>query len=140
DAVSFGCSLAFLFYLNTQLGFSVNQLIANYNSNVASIYKALTGDSGNPFPFFLNLISSVYPASATASIPGPVRDNPFPMAIVTFADGKNTFGLDEAKDIVNNQGGLVSGAFWVQVDGFSKQSFNALNIAAQSFSGDFFTL
>ena len=140
DQVSFGCALAFLFYLNTQLGFSVNQIIANYNSNMASIYKALTGNSGDPFPFFLNLISSVYPASSTASIPGPVSDNPFPIAIVTFADGKNTFGLDEAKDIINNQGGLVSGAFWVQVDGFSKQSFNALNIAAKDFSGNFFSL
>lgn len=141
DIVSFGCALAFLFYLNTQLGFSVNQIIANYNSNVASIYKALTGDAGDPFPFFLNLISSVFPAASTANIPGPVSDNPFPIAIVSFADGKNTFGVDEAKDIINKQGGLVSGAFWVMVDGFNKQSFNSLNITAQNnFSGDFFSL
>ncbi len=140
DSVSFGCALAFLYYLNVQLNFSINQIIAKYNSNLASIYKALTGDTGDPFPFFLNLIASVYPASSTASIPGPISDNPFPIAIVSFADGKNTFGLDEAKDIINNQGGLVSGAFWVMVDGFSKQSFNALKIAASNFSGDFFNL
>jgi hypothetical protein len=136
DPVSFGCALAFIYYLNVQLNFSINQIIANYDSNLASIYKALTGDAGDPFPFFLNLISSVYPASATANIPGPVSDNPFPLAIVTLVDGKNTFGLDEAKDIIN-QGGLVSGAFWVQVEGFSKQSFQALNIAATQLSGDF---
>ena len=141
DQISFGCALAFIYYLNIQLGFSINQIIAKYNSNMASIYKALTSDPSDPFPFFLNLISSVYPASSTANIPGPVTDNPFPIAIVSFADGKNTFGLDEAKDIINNQGGLVSGAFWVQVDGFSKQSFNALNITAKNnFSGDFFSL
>jgi hypothetical protein len=140
DSVSFGCGLAFLFYLNVQLGFSINQIIANYNSNMASIYKVLTGDAGEPFTFFLNLLSSVYPASSTASIPGPVSDNPFPIAIVSFADGKNTFGLDETKDIINTQGGLVSGAFWVMVDGFSKQSFNSLGIKVGSFSGDFFNL
>jgi hypothetical protein len=141
DSVSFGCSLAFIYYLNVQLGFSINQIIAGYSNNLATAYKTLTGDPGTPFPFFLNLISSVYPASSAASIPGPVSDNPFPIAIVSFADGKNTFGLDEAKDIINNQGGLVSGAFWVMVDGFSKQSFNALNITAtNNFSGDFFNL
>lgn len=140
DSVSFGCALAFLFYLNVQLGFSINQIIAAYKNNLATAYKTLTGDSGDPFPFFLNLISSVYPASSTASIPGPVSDNPFPMAIVSFADSKNTFGVDEAKDIINNHGGFVNGAFWVMVDGFSKQSFNSLNIQANNFSGSFFTL
>ncbi|MDP9175378.1 MAG: hypothetical protein M3O30_16170 [Planctomycetota bacterium] len=141
DQISFGCGLAFLYYLSTQLGFSVNQIIANYKSNLASIYKAVTGDAGDPFPFFLNLISSVYPASSNATIPGPVTDNPFPIAIVSFAVGKNTFGLDEAEDIINNQAGLVTGAFWVWVDGFNKQSFNSLNISANNnFSGDFFKL
>lgn len=140
DSVSFGCALAFIYYLNVQLGFSINQVIAAYSNNLATAYKTLTGDAGNPFPFFLNLISSVYPASSKANIPGPVSDNPFPIAIVSFADGKNTFGRDEAKDIVDTQGGLVSGAFWVMVDGFSKQSFNSLGIKVGSFSGDFFNL
>ncbi|MGD0960476.1 MAG: hypothetical protein ABSB19_11785 [Methylomonas sp.] len=140
DSVSFGCALAFIYYLNVQLDFSINQIIAAYANNLGTAYQTLTGDSGNPFPFFLNLVSNVYPASATADIPGPVSDNPFPMAIVSFADNKNTYGLDEAKDIIN-QGGLVSGAFWVLVDGFNKQSFNAHNITAtNNFTGDFFTL
>jgi hypothetical protein len=141
DSVSFGCALAFIYYLNVQLGFSINQIIAAYSSNLRAAYNTLTGDSGNPFPFFLNLIASVYPAAATAAIPGPVSDDPFPIALVSFADSKNTFGVDEASDIINSQGGLVSGAFWVMVDGFSKRSFNSLGItAANNFSGDFFTL
>ena len=140
DTISFACALAFLYYLNIQLGFSVNQMIANYNSNLRSIYKAVTGDSGDPFPFFLNLISSVYPASSTATIPGPVTDDPFPIAIVSLG-GKSTFGLDEAKDIVNNQGGLLSGAIWIEVQGLSRNSFNALQVTANNnFSGSFFTL
>src|SRR5439155_6227928 len=80
DSVSFGCALAFIFYLNVQLGFSINQIIAAYQNNLAAAFATLTGDHGDPFPFFLNLISSVYPASSTASIPGPVIDNPLPLA------------------------------------------------------------
>ena len=141
DSVSFGCALAFIFYLNVQLGFPINEIISAYSNNMATAYKNLTGDPSDPFPFFLNLISSVFPASSTATIPGPVIDNPFPIAMVSFADSKNTFGVDESKDIINKHGGFVNGAFWVMVDGFSKQSFNSLNIqAANSFSGTFFNL
>lgn len=140
DSVSFGCALAFIFYLNTQLSFSINQIIADYNSNLANAYNTLTGDPGNPFPTFLNLIASVYPASQTANIPSPVSDNPFPIAEVSFLDQKNTFGKDETQDIINTLGGLVAGAFWVQVDGFSKNSFHALGVQVSAFSGSFDTL
>jgi hypothetical protein len=137
DTISFGCALGFIFYLNVQLSFPINAIISHYKSNLASIYKAVTGDNGDPFPFFLNLISSVYPASSTASIPAPVRDNPFPITIVSLG-GKNTFGLDEAKDIIDNQGGLVAGGLWVEVTGFSKNSFNALKVTADNnFTGTF---
>ena len=129
---------AFIYYLNIQLGFTINQIISNYNSNLASVYKAITGDAGDPFPFFLNLISSVYP-DATAVIPGPVSDDPFPIAMILMG-GRSTFGLDEATDIVNKQGGLVSGGVWIEVQGFSRQSFNALNISAANFTGSFSTL
>jgi hypothetical protein len=79
DPVSFGCALAFIFYLNTQLSFSINNIISDYAGTLTSAYNTLTGDPGNPFPFFMALIDNVYPASATATIPGPVTDNPFPL-------------------------------------------------------------
>ncbi len=79
DAVSYGCALAFIYYLNVQLDFSVNEIIAAYSTNMATAYRTLTGDPANPFPRFLNLLQSVYPASQTAQIPGPVSDNPFPL-------------------------------------------------------------
>ena len=50
-----------LYYLNVQLGFSINQIIPNYNSNLASIYHALTGDTANPFPGLLGLLESAFP-------------------------------------------------------------------------------
>jgi len=140
DIISAGCALAFIYYLNVQLGISINQIIANYDSNLASVYKKITGDAGDPFPFFLNLIASVYPASSPANIPNPVPDDPFPIAIVRLG-GKSTFGLDEAKDIINNHGGFVSGGVWLEIEGFSKNSFNALKITANgNFSGSFFNL
>lgn len=140
DAVSFGCALAFLYYLNVQLGFTPTQIIANFKNNLATAYNNLTGDQGNPFPFFLNLIQSVYPAGTPASIPGPVIDNPFPIALTSFVDNHNIFGKDEAQDIINTQGGLVTGAFWVAVAGFSKDSFLSLGLQVSAFSGTFFNL
>jgi hypothetical protein len=137
DPVSYGCALAFIYYLNVQLGFSINQIIANYNSNLASIYTALTGDNSNAFAIFLGLLQTVYPASSTASISGPNRNNPFPIAHVIFGGGKNTFGKDEAQDIINTQGGYVPDAFTLFVDGFSKNSFQSLGVSVGTFGGSF---
>ncbi len=140
DPVSYGCALAFIYYLNVQLGFSINQIIANYNANLASVYKALTGDNSDPFDVFLNLLQGVYPASATAAIGGPNRNNPFPIARVTFGAGKNTFGKDEAQDIINTQGGYVPNAFTIFIEGFSKHSFQSLGVTVGSFGDSFFSL
>ena len=79
DPVSFGCALAFIYYLNVELDFTIYQIIAAYSTNMATAYRVLTGDPENPFPPFLNLVQSVYPAAQTAQIPGPVSDNPFPL-------------------------------------------------------------
>jgi hypothetical protein len=54
---------------------------------------------------------------------------------VQFIAGKNTFGYDEALDIISNQGGLVSSAFWVQIDGLSQQAFENLGIGVGAFTG-----
>jgi len=137
DPVSYGCALGFIYYLNVQLGFSINQIIANYSSNLASAYHALTSDNSNPFPIFLGLVESVYPPGATASITGPNRNNPFPIARVFFGAGKNTFGKDEAQDIINTQGGHVRNAFTIFIEGFSKSSFLSLGITVGSFGGSF---
>jgi hypothetical protein len=141
DPVSYGCALAFLYYLNVQLGFSINQIIPKYNSNLASIYNALTGDTANPFPGFLGLLEGVYPASVTpTSITGSNRNNPFPIARVSFGAGKNTFGKDETQDILNTQGGYVANAFTLFIEGFSKASFQSLGISVANFTGSFSTL
>lgn len=137
--VSFGCALAFLFYLNTQLNFSINQILAAGASNLATVYKTLTGDSGDPFPFFVGLLEHVFPSSATANIPGPVSDNPYPLAQLSFWVDKNTFGLDEVKDAVNTGVGWPK-AFWLVAEGFSENSFNALGVTIPAPPGPFANL
>ncbi len=140
DPVSFGCAVGFIYYLTVQLGFTINEVIASYSSNLASCYHTLTGDSSDPFPIFSGLVASAYPPGTPASIPGTVPDNPFPIAEVQFYDQKNTFGKDETQDIINSLGGLVSSAFWVVIDGFSQHSFQTLGIQLGSFTGRFATL
>lgn len=137
DITSFGCALAFIYYLNTQLNFSINQIIAAGASNLATVYRTLTGDSGDPYPFFAGLLEHVYPSSATASIPGPVSDNPFPLGQLSFWMNKNTFGKDEVQDVINTSGGKWQKAFWLVVEGFSKNSFNALGVTIPAPTGPF---
>jgi hypothetical protein len=140
DPVSFGCALAFIFYLYTQLSFSIDKIISAYAGTLTSAYNTLTGDPGNPFPFFMALIDNVFPPSATATIPGPVIDNPFPLGLLSFWCNSNTFSRDQAKDIVASQGGVVSNAFYLILEGFSIDSFNAHGVTVPTPTGGFASL
>ena len=140
DFASFGCALAFIFYLKAQLNFPINQIIADGASNLAAVYRTLTGDTGDPYPLFSALLENAYPSSATATLPGPIFDNPFPLALLSFLVDKSTFGKDEVQDVINNSGGKWSQAFWLVVEGFSKNSFTALNVTIPAPTGAFATL
>jgi hypothetical protein len=140
DSVSFGCALAFIFYLNAQLSFSIDKIISNYSGTLSTAYNALTGDPGDPFPFFMALIDNVFPASATAAIPGPVTDNPFPLGLLSFWCNNNTFSSDQAKDIVASQSGVVPNAFYLILEGFSIDSFNAHGVSVPTPTGGFASL
>ena len=45
-----GCSILFIYYLYTQLGYGIKGIIAAAASELSGVYKNLTGDPGNPFP------------------------------------------------------------------------------------------
>jgi hypothetical protein len=137
DPVSYGCALCFIYYLTTQLGFDITEVIANYSGNLASCYKTVTGDQTNPFPAFTALLNHVYPAGQRATLTGTNPNNPFPIAQVQFYAQKNTFGKDETQDIINRHGGLISSAFWVVIDGLSQQAFKNLGVQVASFTGAF---
>jgi hypothetical protein len=140
DPVSYGCALGFLYYLTVQLGLSINEVISSYSSNLASCYHAVTGDSTDPFPGFSGILEHVYPSGSPATLTGTNPDNPFPIAQVEFYAQKNTFGKDETQDIIDHQGGLVSSAFWVVIDGLSRQAFQDLGVQVAPFTGAFAAL
>jgi len=122
-----GCAMLFLYYLRVQLGFSINAIIAAApgSSNAASclrgVYRNLTGDDSDPFPFFKHLLDNAFPPDQVSSIPGPNPDNPWPLGSLSFWGAKNTWGHDEASDLVSNSGGLYPKAFWLILEGFNKQ-------------------
>jgi hypothetical protein len=139
--VSFGCALAFIFYLNVQLNFSITQIIAAGATNLAAVYRTLTGDSGDPFPFFAALLEHVYPSSGTVNLPGPIFDNPFPLAQLSFWVDKSTFGKDEVTDVIGSSThGSFPDAFWLVLDGLNTSTFARLSIAPPALSGTFATL
>ncbi len=72
-----GCAILFIYYLHTQLGFSVNQIVAAAASELSGVYRNLTGGTEDPFPRFKQLLDSRYPGTTT--IPGDNPDNPFPI-------------------------------------------------------------
>ena len=78
DAIT-GCALLFIYYLFSQLGYTINQIVAAGAPTLGGIYNKLTGDPGDPFPYFKALVDSAYPGTST--IPGPDLDNPFPLAM-----------------------------------------------------------
>ena len=129
-----GCTTLFVYYLFTQLQFTIPQIINNGSRFLSGVYNTLTGDGGDPFPFFKRLLDNAFPGTATINT-GPDFDNPFPVGILSFWADQNTFGRDQAQDIIDHQGGVVSNAFWLVLEGFSINSFNALNISVPTPTG-----
>jgi hypothetical protein len=85
-----GCAILFLYYLHTQLGYSIHDIIAagpatatpgtaDEGTILRAVYKFLTGDGSDPFPFFKQLLDANFPATQPSVIPGPNPDNPYPL-------------------------------------------------------------
>ena len=82
NAISFGCGLAFLYYLTTQLGYDIRSVIAAGAPTFADVHAKLTGDHASPYVRFAALLERAYPSNLTVAIRGPVTDDPFPIAPV----------------------------------------------------------
>lgn len=144
-----GCSMAFFYYLFAQLGFtSIPDIIAAAPGVDASdnligpscfrgVWQGLTGDNGDPFPLFKALLDNAYPQNAVANIPGPITDNPFPLAMLSFWVDKSTFGRDEVEDIININGGRFENAFWLVIEGFNKNGYLSFAPSITAFTGSF---
>lgn len=132
DAVN-GCTTLFIWYLFSQLGFTETQIVVAAASTLAGVYRNLTGDTGDPFPFFKGLLDAAFPSTTGSTIAGPNPDNPWPLARLSFWVDKNTYGRDEVHDLTtlpNN--GTFPDAFWLVVEGLNRQ---VLGSATPSVSG-----
>ena len=133
------CSLLFLYYLFVQLGFSINEIVGAAGPELSDVYHNLTGDPGDPFPFFKRLLDVAFPGTAQITS-GPNLDNPYPVGILSFWVDKSTFGRDEVADALVTHGGRFAEAFWLVLEGFSIDSFNSLHIDVEQPTGPFANL
>jgi hypothetical protein len=130
-----GCSILFIYYLYHQLGFQIPEIIAaapglDSSGNpiggacLRGVYRNLTSDTSDPFPYFASLLAAAYPPNQVSSIsgssPGPNTDDPWPIGFLSFVGAKNTWGKDEINNIIGtNTGGTYTDGFYLALDGFS---------------------
>ena len=72
--------MLFIYYLFHQLGFTIEQIIAaapglqdgvlNATAPLRGVYKNLTSDDSDPFPFFKQLLDDAYPETRCRPFPG----------------------------------------------------------------------
>src|SRR5579862_987405 len=88
-----GCTTLFLYYLHTQLGFSIDEIVANGASTLGGVYANLTRDSAaNAFKLFKDLLDKAFPPPQTFNPPkGSNYDNPFPLGLLSFKVNVNHF-------------------------------------------------
>jgi hypothetical protein len=106
NADSFGCALLFLYYLKSQLGHGIADIMRSGGANLEETYHNLTGQAGG-FAAFNALVARFFPIGATPSF-GRV-DNPFPLSGPgvrrvdltwnTAADGPPTRVADGSADV-----------------------------------------
>ena len=74
--VSFGCALLFLYFLRSQLGFSMKAIVSASASTLEGVYANLTKDHG-AFSMFTALLERAFPSGAPCGLVGST--NPFPL-------------------------------------------------------------
>jgi polyglycine hydrolase-like protein len=74
-----GCTTLFIYYLFSQLGYTINDIVGAASSTLAGVYKNLTGDSYDPFPKFKAILDLWFPSQTSSAVPGPNFDDPFPL-------------------------------------------------------------
>ncbi|HEX4019307.1 MAG TPA: VCBS repeat-containing protein [Frankiaceae bacterium] len=88
-----GCTTLFIYWLHSQLGYGINAIVAAGSSTLAGVYRNLSGDSTNPFPYFKKVLDDAFPSTTTSHVSGANPDNPFPIATATF--GLANFGVQQ---------------------------------------------
>lgn len=76
NPISHGCGLLFLYYLNSQLGYSPAAIASAGTATLASVYERLTS-RGGAFEDFTALLVTRYPENTASGLVG--SENPFPI-------------------------------------------------------------
>ncbi len=83
DAVN-GCTTLFIYWLHSQLGYGINAIVAAGAATLAGVYRNLTGDPADPFPYFKKTLDNAFPSTTNSHVGGANPDNPFPIATASF--------------------------------------------------------
>jgi hypothetical protein len=75
DWYSFGCAILFIYYLKSQLGYHMSDIVKNGGATLEETYNTVTGNSGGFAPFKA-LLDDFFPAIAPLL---PTTCNPFPL-------------------------------------------------------------
>jgi hypothetical protein len=86
---SFGCSLLFIYYLRSQLGFSMKAVVQAAASSLEGVYINLTQDRG-AFSQFSSILEKKFPSGVKSNFPG--SKNPFPLPSGTILSAAQFFG------------------------------------------------
>jgi hypothetical protein len=88
-----GCTTLYMYFLFNQLGFSIPAIINAGASNLAGVFKNLTGQADGWTPF-INMVNSNYPQGFFYT---PAGDNIFPVSTLTqfFAPNQITCGYSQ---------------------------------------------
>jgi hypothetical protein len=143
-----GGSILFLYYLFHQLGFTITEIIGaapgfdssgqpNDGACLRGVFQNLTTSTSDPFPLFAGLLAKAFPPDQVSAVPGSNPDDPWPLGFLSFWVDKSTFGKDEVQDVINTAGGKWQNAFWLVVEGFSKNAFSTLGVTIAPPSGPF---
>ena len=77
DQAADGCGVLFLYYMLAQRRRTPFEIVAASHPDLAGTYSTLTGEQGDPFPAFKELLGKRYPGTTT--IDGTHPDNPWPI-------------------------------------------------------------
>lgn len=82
-----GCTTLFIYYLFSQLGFSIDAIVAAASANLAGVYQNLMNQpAADAWPSFIDLVNSHYPPGRTYQISG---DDIFPVSDLSAFWGPN---------------------------------------------------
>jgi hypothetical protein len=75
DSYSYGCAMLFIYYLKSQLGFSMPQIVQRAGPTLAATYQVLTNGQTKGFWEFKSLLAEHFPIGVQSP-----TDNPFPLS------------------------------------------------------------